>query len=88
MSGTEVLLSAIGGLLTVLCSAMGWWLISLHNRHEALRKDHEELRVKVAEKYLQKDDMREWVDDMKADIHALIQSLKEEMRASIGRISQ
>lgn len=73
-------------LLGVFCASLGWWLITLHNKHESLRRDHEELRVRVAEKYIQKDDMRELIDDMKKDLHALIQSLKEEMRTSIGRM--
>lgn len=60
-------------LLGVFCASLGWWLITLHNKHESLRRDH-------------KDDMRELIDDMKKDLHALIQSLKEEMRTSIGRM--
>nr|WP_199065142.1 hypothetical protein [Chromobacterium sp. ASV5] len=72
-------------VLAMFSAALGWWLITLHNRHEKLRADHEELRVRVAEKYLQKDDMRDMMDDMKQDLHALIQSLKEEMRASLNR---
>lgn len=69
-------------VLAMFSAALGWWLISLHNRHEKLRADHEELRVRVAERYLQKDELRELIDDMKRDIHALIQSLRDELRAS------
>ncbi|QIY81518.1 hypothetical protein [Chromobacterium violaceum] len=72
-------------VLAMFSAALGWWLISLHNRHEKLRADHEELRVRVAEKYLQKDELRELIDDMKKDIHALIQSLRDELRSYRGQ---
>lgn len=72
-------------VLAMFSAALGWWLISLHNRHEKLRADHEELRVRVAERYLQKDELRELIDDMKKDIHSLIQSLRDELRSYRGQ---
>ncbi|KMN32092.1 hypothetical protein VI26_18165 [Chromobacterium sp. LK1] len=72
-------------VLAMFSAALGWWLISLHNRHEKLRADHEELRVRVAERYLQKDELRELIDDMKKDIHTLIQSLRDELRSYRGQ---
>jgi hypothetical protein len=84
MSEGELLLAALSGVLTLFCTAMGWWLISLHNRHEKLRADHEELRVRVAERYLQKDDMVQMMENLKGDIHQLLQSFKSEVMATIG----
>lgn len=85
MSEAEILLSALTGVLTLFSTAMGWWLISLHNRHELLRRDHEDLRVEVASKYLAKDDVRDMFDNLKQDLHALLNSFKDEMRATTQR---
>ncbi|MBM2884115.1 hypothetical protein JFK97_06895 [Chromobacterium phragmitis] len=85
MSPTELLLSALTGVLTISTSAFGWWLISLHNRHEKLRADHEDLRVRVADEYCRRVDLRDMMDDMKQDIHQAIAALREDMRAGMGR---
>lgn len=81
MSSAEVLLSAISGLLTVMCAAFGWWLMSLHDKHEALRKSHEELRVEVAGRYLSKDDVKDMFFELKTDISGLITNLRDEIKS-------
>jgi len=55
MTITEVLLSIMSGLLSILLAAIGWWLVNLHDKHERLRAAHEELRVEVAGQFLKKD---------------------------------
>lgn len=83
MSQTELLLSAVTSLLSVLLAVLGWLAVTLYNKHERLRSDHEALRVEVAGKYLLKDEMRDVIADFKEDIHGLINGLKEEMRSTV-----
>ena len=81
MNPTEILLMAVNGLLGLLLTAVGWWLASLHNRHERLRADHDNLRVEIAGKYLLKDEMRESIADLKEDMHGWINGLRDEVRS-------
>jgi hypothetical protein len=60
-------------VLTAFCSALGWWLVNLHNKHEKLREAHEELRVEVAGQFLKKEEIREMFSDFKRDITELIE---------------
>ncbi|OBU85883.1 hypothetical protein [Chromobacterium subtsugae] len=87
MSQAELMLTALTGVLSLFSAALGWWLISLHNRHERLRADHEDLRVRVADEYCRRVDLRDMVDDMKQDIHQAIAALREDMRASMSRMN-
>jgi hypothetical protein len=75
MTSGELLLAALSGVLTVFSTAMGWWLISLHNRHEKLRADHEELRVEVARDYMRKVDITAVITEFKSDIRDLFEGL-------------
>ncbi|MBB5189614.1 hypothetical protein HNQ50_000324 [Silvimonas terrae] len=83
MSQTELLLSAVTGLLSVLLTIIGWLAVTLYNKHERLRSDHEALRVEVARDYLAKSELREVFADFKDDIHKLIGELKEDLRTSM-----
>lgn len=83
MSQTELLLSAVTGLLSVLLTIIGWLAVTLYNKHERLRSDHEALRVELAGKYLLKDEVREIITDFKEDIHAKIDGLQESIQTLI-----
>ena len=67
-------------VLTAFSAALGWWLVNLHDKHERLREAHEELRVEVAGRFLKKEEVREMIADLKADISTLIKDLADEVR--------